>query len=108
MMPLTRLAMGARAAMPATAAKIAAEASMARASEPIPGSCARAIAPPTKSIEIHTRRRIMRKRVRSEGPGSRLSIATMARSRRASSASTMRATTMVMSRYKAALNQGES
>ena len=59
MMPLTRLAMGARAAMPMTPAMIAAEASIARASVLTTGIWSRAMPMPTKRMPTKTRRRIM-------------------------------------------------
>ena len=59
MMPLTRLAMGARAAMPITPATIAAEASIALASVPTAGICSRAMPTPTNRIPTKTSRRIM-------------------------------------------------
>jgi hypothetical protein len=59
MMPLTRLAMGARAAMPITPATIAAEASMARASVLTWGIWRRAMPMPTNRMPMNTRRRII-------------------------------------------------
>ena len=59
MMPLTRLAMGARAAMPMTPATIAAEASIARASVCTSGICSSAMPTPTKRMPANTSRRIM-------------------------------------------------
>ncbi len=59
MMPLTRLAMGARAAMPMTPATIAAEASIARASVLTAGIWISAMPMPRKRIPTKTRRRIM-------------------------------------------------
>ena len=59
MMPLTRLAMGARAAMPMTPAMIAAEASIARASVLTAGIWMSAMPTPTNRMPMKTRRRIM-------------------------------------------------
>ena len=75
MIPLARLAIGARAAIPITPAMMAADASMARASEPTVGNCDSAMAAPMNTMAIHTSRRIMRKRVRTDESEGRLSSA---------------------------------
>ena len=59
MTPLTRLAIGARAAMPMTPATIAADASIARASVCTSGIWSRAMPTPTNRMPANTRRRIM-------------------------------------------------
>jgi hypothetical protein len=106
MTPLTRLAKGARAAMPRMAAKIATEASMARATVLTTANWLRAMATPTKRIVACAKRRTMRKRVRLALSGSLPSSLVMVLSRRARSASTTRAVTMAIRTIRMARNQG--
>ena len=96
MTPLTRLAMGARAAIPITPAMIAAEASMARARVLTAGIWMSAMPTPMKRTPMKTRRRIMMYRVRSARSGSLPVSLSIALSRRARTKSTTRATTIAM------------
>ena len=108
MMPLTRLASGARAAMPITPATMAAEASIARARVCTWGIWYKATPMPTNRMPMKTRRRIMMYRVRSARSGVLPSSLATARSRRARMKSTTRAMTITTRMETMALNQSVS